>query len=196
MKIKVGFDSVELGQAALGEAPEGFDAVDMSAAVGKGLSFVDAQVLIVADIDQAIVTGPAIGADDALRVDPPPNDGPQSIGRAIVNDLRINLPLALEDAEDGLLERATAAQTRQRSAPDAARPEVTFIHFDYSSERPALAHPLQTDEQPEALVKGVDSLAIELQQPGRLRRRQIETKALHNFSDPIARQLAPFEHLG
>jgi hypothetical protein len=28
-----------------------------------------------------------------------------------------------------------------------------------------------------------------------LRRRQIETKTLHNFSDSIARQLAPFEHL-
>ena len=195
MKLKVGFDSVELGQAALGEAPEGFDAVDMSAAVGKGLLLVDAHVPVVADIDQAIVTGPAIGAEDALRVDPPPNDGPQSIGRAIVNDFRVDLPLALEDAEDGLFERAATAQTRQRAASDSARSEVTFIHFDYSSERPALVHPLQADEEPEALVKGVDRLAIELQQPGRLSRRQIETKAFHHFSDSIARQLAPFEHL-
>ena len=57
MKIKVGLDSVELGQAALGEAPEGFDAVDVSAAVGERLLLVDAHVLVVADIDQAIVTG-------------------------------------------------------------------------------------------------------------------------------------------
>ena len=117
MKIEVGFDSVELSQAALGEAPEGFDAVDMSAAVGKGLLLVDAHVLVVADIDQAIVTGPTIGADDALRVDPPPNDGSQGISGTIVNDLGIDLPLALEDAEDGLLERAATAQTRQRAAP-------------------------------------------------------------------------------
>jgi hypothetical protein len=46
---------------------------------------------------------------------------------------------------------------------------------------PALVHPLQADEQPEALVKSVHRLAIELQRPGRLSRRQIQTKALHNF---------------
>jgi thymidine phosphorylase len=53
---------------------------------------------------------------------------------------------------------------------------------------------LQTSEQPETLVKRVDGLAIELQQPSGLRRRQIETKTLHSFSDPIVRQLAPLEH--
>ena len=65
MKIKVGFDTVELGQATLGEAPAGFDAVDVGAAVGKRLLLVDAHVLVVADIDQAIESGPAIGAEDA-----------------------------------------------------------------------------------------------------------------------------------
>ncbi len=99
---------------------------------------------------------------------------PQGVGRAIGNDFGIrDLSLALEDAEDRLLERAPAAQARQRAAPDLARSEVRLIHFDYSSECPALVHPLQPDKQPEALVKVVDRLAIELQQPGRLGRRQI-----------------------
>ena len=46
MKIEVGFDSVEPGEAALGETPEGFNAIDVSAAPGKGFLFVDADVLV------------------------------------------------------------------------------------------------------------------------------------------------------
>ena len=40
------------------------------AASGEGLLFVDAHMLVVADIGQAVVSGPAVGAEDALRVDP------------------------------------------------------------------------------------------------------------------------------
>ena len=100
MQIEVCLDPIELGAAALGKAPKGLDAVDMGAPVGEGLLLVDAHMLVVADIHQAIVTGPAIGADHASRVDPSSDDGPQSVRGAIPDDFRIDLPLALEDAED------------------------------------------------------------------------------------------------
>ena len=186
MKIKVGFDAIKFDQAALGEAPEGFDAVDVCAAPSEGFALIDADVLVVADIDQAIITGPAIGADDALRVDPPANDGPQSLGGAIPEDFRIDFPVAFKDAEDWLLERAPAAQTRQGSASHPAGSKVTFINFHHPPELAPILHALQSNRQPKTLVKRIDRLAIELQQSSRLRCGQIQTKALQNFLDAIA----------
>ena len=185
MKIEIDLDAVELGEPAFGEAPEGFNAVDVGAAFGEGFLLVDAHMLVVADIHQAVVSRPAIGADDALGVDSPANDGPQGVLGAISHDLGVDFPLALEDAEDGLLEGSTAPQPGQGTAPNPARPKVTFIHFHHPSKLPALVHPLQGDEQPEALVKGVHRLAVEFQKRRCLRRRKVQTKVLHYFFDPI-----------
>jgi len=57
-------------------------------------------MFVVADIDQAIISWPAIRAKDALRIDPAPDDGSQGLLGAVSDDLGINFSLALEDAED------------------------------------------------------------------------------------------------
>jgi hypothetical protein len=61
VEFEIGFDAVELGQASFSKAPEGFDPVDVSAAIGEGFLFVNAHMFVVVDIDQAIITWPAIG---------------------------------------------------------------------------------------------------------------------------------------
>jgi len=78
MKIKVGFDAIKFGQAALGEAPEGFDAIDVGATTGEGFLLVDAHMFVVADVDEAVVARPSVRTDDALGIDPPANDGPET----------------------------------------------------------------------------------------------------------------------
>ena len=185
MKIEIDFDAVELGEPAFGEAPEGFDAVDVGAALGEGFLLVDAHMLVVADIDQAVVSRPAIGADDALRVDPAANDGPQGVLGAVGDDFRVNFPLPLKDAEDGLFERSPASQSRQGASPNPAGAKVAFIDFHHPSKLPVLIHPLQSNQEPQALVKRVHRLAIELQKSRRLRGRKVQTKAFHYFFDPI-----------
>ena len=54
MKIKIDLNAVELGQPAFGEAPENFNPIDVGAAPGEGLLFVDPHMFVVADIDQAV----------------------------------------------------------------------------------------------------------------------------------------------
>lgn len=185
MKIEIDFDAVELGEPAFGEAPEGFNTIDMGAAFGEGLLLVDAHMLVVADIDQAIVSRPTVGADDALRVDPAANDGPQSVLGAIRHDFSINLPLPLEDAENGLFEGSPAPQAWQGASPNPAGTKVAFINLHHSSKRTAPVHSLQSNQEPEALVKGVHGLPVELQKSGCLRRCKIQAKAFHYFFDPI-----------
>ena len=70
MKIEMDLNAVELGEPAFGKAPKRFDPVDVGTASGERLLFVDAHMLVVADIDQAVVSGPAVRAEDVLRVDP------------------------------------------------------------------------------------------------------------------------------
>jgi len=185
MKIEIDFDAVELGEPAFGEAPEGFDAIDVGAAFGEGLLFVDADVLVVADIHQTVVPGPTVGAYDALRVDPPADDGPQGVLGAIGHDLGVNFPLPLEDAEDGLLERSPAPQPGQRTSSNPAGAKVAFIDFHHPLKLLASIHPLQSDEEPETLIVVVDGLAVDLQKRRCLRRREVQTEAFHYFFDPV-----------
>src|SRR5271156_269860 len=116
MKIEISFDPIEPGETALGEAPEGFNAVDVSPALGKGFLFIDADMLVKADVHQAVVAGPAVGANDAGRIDPAPNNSSQRGLRAVLNDLRVDFSVPFEDAEDRLLKSASAAQAWQRAA--------------------------------------------------------------------------------
>ena len=185
MKIEVDPDAVELGEPAFCEAPKGFDAIDVSATLGEGLLLVDAHVLVIADIDQAIVSGPAIGADNALGIDPPSNDGSQGVLGAIRHDFRINFSLPLKDAEDGLLEGSPASQPGQGASANPAGTKVAFIDFHHSVQFPALMHSLQGDQQPEPLVEAVDRLAVEPQKCRSLRGCKVQTKALHHFFDSI-----------
>ena len=56
--------TVELLQSLLGKASKAFDAVDMTAAQGKLISSViNAKVFGISDIDQSIVTSPAIAVN-------------------------------------------------------------------------------------------------------------------------------------
>ena len=92
MESKEFFDAVELGQAALGKAPEGFDAIDVSTTFGKALGLVDADMFVVTDIDQAVVAAPGIGEDNAGRIDLAPQRPLESVGRTVRHDLGVAQP--------------------------------------------------------------------------------------------------------
>lgn len=181
VEFEIGFDAVELGQASFSKAPEGFDPVDVSAAIGEGFLFVNAHMFVVADIDQAIISWPAIGAEDALRIDPAPDDGSQGLLGAVSDDLGINFSLALEDAEDGLFAGSSAAQSRQCATSHPVRTKVTLIDFHHSLKLTACTHSLQYNQESKPLIEAVDRLAVELQKCRRLRRCQVQTKTLDHF---------------
>ena len=162
MKLEVSLDAVELSQATLGKAPEGFDAIDVSAAIGEGFLLVDPHMLIITDIDQSIVSRPT-GTENALRIDPAPNDRAQRLLGAVGDDLGINFSRALENAEDRLLAGPSAAQSRQSSASHPVRSKVTLIDFHHSLKLTALTHPLQNNQESKPLIKAVDRLAVESQ---------------------------------
>src|SRR5690606_18693727 len=124
--------AVELGQAVLGVAPEALDAVDVAASAGElVLAVVDAEVFGVADVDQAVVAGPAVGVDDALEADAAADRLPQRLFLHVGDDLGVDAVAPLEHAEDDGLAPGAPAPL----AADASGAEVGLIDFDHPPHR-------------------------------------------------------------
>ncbi len=88
--------AIELGEPPLGVVPERLDAVDMVLAPGElVVAVVDPEVLVEADVDQAVVTPPAVGVNDGAGVDLAPDHRLQRGFRTVGDDLGIDLALAL-----------------------------------------------------------------------------------------------------
>ena len=183
MQREVHLHAIELGQATFGKAPKCFDAVDVSPAFGERLFLVDADVLVEAYVDESIVTGPAVRADDAGGINAATDHRPQRGLGAIFDDFGVNFSLAFEDAENRLFEGSPTSQPGQSTSPYPAGTEVAFIDFDHAAKLPALIHSLPGDEQAEALVEGVEGLAVEPQKRRRLSGGKVQRKALHRSSD-------------
>jgi hypothetical protein len=63
VEFEVCLDAIEARETAFGVGSEALNAVDVD------LVFFDPQMLVVSDIDQAVIASPAIGHDDVLRAD-------------------------------------------------------------------------------------------------------------------------------
>ena len=70
MQIKGGRrESIELHESGLGKGPKGFDAVDMVPPPGElVLAMMDAIMLFVTQVHQAVVASPAVGVNYAFVV--------------------------------------------------------------------------------------------------------------------------------
>jgi len=125
-------DAVELLQPPLGTRPETLDTVDVAMVISKLILRVKhAKMLAVPDINQPVVTAPAIAVDYSIERNMPANHLLQRAFLTIRNDLGINRTITLEDAEDdGLTRRAASA-----FASHAPRAEVRFINLDNACKR-------------------------------------------------------------
>ena len=92
------------------------------------VSVTNPEVLLVPDINQAIIATPSIGMADTFDADSTSDNLLKHGTAAIRHDLNIDLALSLEGAEDnGFTACATTSEPF-----DASRHEVTFIDFDFS----------------------------------------------------------------
>lgn len=85
-------DSVELEQPSFGEAPEGFDAIDVAFSVGKLVFIVaNTKVFLVSEVDQAVVTGPRVAVDNAVQADFATNDVLECLLPGVGDDLCVDV---------------------------------------------------------------------------------------------------------
>ncbi len=134
--------AVELLQATLTETPERLDAIDV-ALVGSELiiAVIDSVMFTVTDINQPVVTAPAIRVDDRGYRDATANNGLQSSLFTVWHDLGIDLVSPLQQAEDdGLARGSTTTFTAH-----ATRAEVRFVNLNLAVSERRLTFALFTD---------------------------------------------------
>jgi hypothetical protein len=108
--------AAKANQPGLGVPPESFNAVNVSMPFGKFvLTVIDAQMLAVTDVNQAVVTAPAVRIDDAFEFDFATNNRLQRGFGAIRNDFGVNVTIPLKDESFAL-----ASFQRPGSAQSAA----------------------------------------------------------------------------
>ena len=161
--------ALELLKTGFGEAPKGFNAVEVPSATHEFiLAVTDTGMAVEAHVHQPVVAAPAVGVDYGSRVDFAAYNGLQDLFRAVGDDFGVHLPAAFEQAKDN----SFAARASAPFAPHSPRAEVTFVEFNGSAQlgrhrAPGLQAPAQTQ------LQSVDRTHTQAREPGRVRGRQI-----------------------
>lgn len=91
------------------------------------MRMLDAEVFLVSQIDEPVITSPTIGMNDAFKVYTSTYDALESGSGAIRNDFRIDVIIAFEQAENNGFSACSTAS----DAPDPASAGVAFINLDF-----------------------------------------------------------------
>ena len=126
-KERVFAHAFELGQSGFGDTPEAFDTVDVIVAFGKLIvAMVDAEMLVIAYIDETIVAFETIGVDHAVTGHFASDNRLQRGFGAVWNDLGIDSTMPFNETKyDRFSIRTSATFTF-----DSTCPEEGFVHFD------------------------------------------------------------------
>ena len=133
VKLEVRFDAVEFHEPSFGETPESFDAIDVGFAFDEGSALLDANMFVIAHVDQPIIADPQIRMQYASGIDPAANDLLERLLATIRNNFSIDSAPSFIDAEDRLLVSGSAFSARTDVALQAVGSKVTFIDLDHSS---------------------------------------------------------------
>ena len=171
--------SAVFDKAGFGISPEPFDPIDMGLVFNELiLSMIDSQVLSIADIYKAVIASPAIGVDDAVQFDLPPNSLLQRGLRAIGDYLGVHAAIAFEDAEDDCFP-VSASSPFAFYAPGS---KERFIYFNLPAEgRTRVAKGSQA--YPDSMNVTVDCVAAQAGQIGELRGVEVNRKQAHQLPE-------------
>lgn len=169
----IGAEPIKLLHAPFGKGPETLDAVDMISAVGKFvIAMTDSKMFCKTDIDEAVITPPAVGMDNHLKGDFTANNALQRAFLTVWNDLGINPAVPFENAEDDGLAAGPAAAFSAN--PSAA--EVRFVHLDLAGLDRRMASTFLDQAQADFLKDQIHALARDISQFGCFASRQIHCK--------------------
>lgn len=180
MEWKVPLDPVELGQPSLGEAPERFDAVDVDTLTfGKLiLTVVDSIVAIVANVNETVITPPAVGVNDRISRNTAQNQGLEGGFLAVGHNLSEDSASPLKDAEDRLFLGAAATFQFAMEATNTFGAKVRLVHFRFTDYLFHLLALIPVDGEAASAKEAVGGFAVDTDERGRSRRINVEAKAL------------------
>lgn len=196
MQWEIHLDSVELRQPPFRKRPEGFNPVDVhTVALGKlVLPVVHAKMPIVTDGHQTVVPPPAIGVDHRLRGDLAENHILKRSLLTVRNNLREDFAVALEDAEDRLLQGAPAPLEPAVKSSSASGSAVGLVALGLTDELAFLLDSMSVDGDPKPPKVMIDRLAIHSDQPSSSSGIDVDTETPQNLFYNVSADLPLWKH--
>ena len=115
--------------------PEALDAVDVCRAAHElAVPVVDPKVLRIAHVNQSVVAAPAVRVDDRFGSHTTATNGLKRGFLAVWDDLRVDAPVTLEEAEDDGLATGSATSLATHSTSADSRDSSTSTSPDESGE--------------------------------------------------------------
>src|SRR5947209_5900952 len=172
-------NSVELLQSALTVAPEALDPVDMMRALHElVVAMIDSIMLTVSDINQAIISAPAVRVDDGSKRDVTANNGLQCGLFAVRHDLCVNASVTFEDAEDDCFTRSATTTF----STHAASAEVRLVNLDLASSKGRCSLTFFSNTFSDFEKDRSHAAARQLSQLSRMTSCQIEREMAHELT--------------
>lgn len=188
MEREVGFDPVELGESALGEAPEALNAIDVDTVTGKlVLGVVHSEVLVVAHVDETVVAAPPVRVDDGVERHLPADDGTQRGSGTVGDNLGVDSTVPLEDAEDRLLQGTTTTLELPVVTLDSARSKVALVELNLTDKLRQFIHLQRVDETSKAAEPEINRIPVDSGQLCRFRGLNIHAKVVNELFQLVGR---------
>ena len=173
-----GANAAQSGQAGFGVAPERLDAIDVAAPPGEFVGAVVNPVMFVAFENQAVVSAPSIGKDDAFinRRDMSLNHLEEFSFRTIGQGGTDNSSASFEKADNRDFPRCSAPA----NATNPPWSEVAFIHFHTPGKWRRLGIGQFHNAPAKQAVNAMSGVLVDLGQSTRLERFHIGAEELQN----------------
>ena len=158
MQVEGGWaHATKANQPTFGMPPEPFDPIDMSSTGNEFITaMIDPKMFAITNIDQAVITAPAIGINDAFQFDFAAYHRLERSFRAIWNDFRIDVTVPLKDAKDDRFTQSTTASF----AFDTTCSKERFVDFNFSR-KGGLGIAIFDQSQPDRFQISIDGIAAE-----------------------------------
>lgn len=178
--------AIELCQSSFCEAPERFNAIDMSSccSIHKGLTVIHANMFVIANIDEAIISPPFVCRDNTLRINSSQNNGPERLSSAVRNDLCVHRSSSLKDAEHRLL--VCSPSTLPRNTSPSLCTKIALITFYSTNNALQLSCAIPVNGISKQTEVSVDCIAIQASQLCCFCRIYIDTEVTKNFSNLVS----------
>jgi len=122
----------EPGESCFGIPPKALDSIDMTFIMNKLiLSMVDFEMFFISEINEPIVTSPAVRMYNTLEVHTTPDHRLQCGSPTVRNNLSEDTAIALEDTENNCFTESSTASF----ALNTTSAKETFIDFNLSRKR-------------------------------------------------------------
>ena len=180
-KEGLGADSAQSGQTGFGVAPKRLDAIDVTASPGEFIGTVVDPVMLIALKNQAVVSAPPIGENDAFvdRRDMALNHLEEFSFRTIGQGGTNDSATSFEQADNWDLPRCSTPS----NAADSSWSEVAFfIHFHTPGKRRCLGICQFNNPPAEQAVNAMRSVLVDLGKAACFERLNISAEQRQNCS--------------